>query len=189
MSELVGFPEVPVIETERLRMRGHRLADFDDSAAMWADPIVTRYIGQPSTEQQSWARIRGYLGHWSLLGFGYWLVEEKTTGIFIGEVGFADFKREIEPSIKGIPETGWALIGSAHGKGYATEAVRAALAWGERRFESKRTVCIIDPENLASLRVAEKCGYREVAHTTYNGDPTILLARAASESAHSSPSW
>ncbi|MEO6913262.1 MAG: GNAT family N-acetyltransferase, partial [Candidatus Baltobacteraceae bacterium] len=178
MAELARLPDVPVIETDRLRLRGHRLHDFNDSAAMWADPVVTRYIGgQPSTEQQSWARVRGYVGHWSLLGFGYWVVEAKTSGAFIGEVGFADFKRQVEPSIEGIPEIGWVLISAAHGKGYATEAVRAAVAWGDNHFDSKRTVCMIDPENLASLRVAEKCGYHEFERTTYNGEPTILLAR------------
>ncbi len=67
---------------------------------MWADPEVTRYIGgKPLTEEESWARLLRYVGHWSLLGFGYWVVEEKTTGNFIGEVGFADYKRDL-PSLR-----------------------------------------------------------------------------------------
>ncbi len=174
----MGIPNVPVIETERLLMRGHRLADLDASAAMWADPSVRRYTGVvPSTLLQSWARVRGYVGHWALLGFGYWVVEERATANFIGEAGFADFKRGVE-QINGVPEIGWALIPAAHGNGYATEAVRAAIAWGDHNLESKRTVCMIDPQNLASLRVADKCGYREFARTVYNGDPTILFARS-----------
>ena len=75
-----------------------------------------------------------YLGHWSLMSFGYWALEEKETGRFIGELGFADFKRDIEPSLKGIPELGWALASPAHGKGYATEALRVVGAWGDARF-------------------------------------------------------
>ncbi|RUY87038.1 N-acetyltransferase, partial [Mesorhizobium sp. M7A.F.Ca.CA.003.01.2.1] len=51
------------------------------------------------------------------------------------------------------------------------------LAWGEVIFGREKTVCIIDPENGASLRVAAKCGYREVVKTTYHDAPTILLAR------------
>jgi RimJ/RimL family protein N-acetyltransferase len=169
---------VPVVETERLRLRGHRLDDFGECAAMWADPTVTRYIGgRPFTEEESWARLLRYVGHWSWLGFGYWAMEEKATGGFIGELGFADFKREIEPSIQGLPELGWVLAARAHGKGYATEAARAVLSWGEASFDSGKTVCLIHPDNRASLRVAEKCGFEESLRTTYKGHPTILLNR------------
>jgi RimJ/RimL family protein N-acetyltransferase len=168
----------PVIETERLLLRGHRLADFADIAAMWRDPLVYRYIsGKPATESESWARLLPYAGHWTLLGFGYWLVEEKAAGRFVGEVGFADFKREIEPSLKDMPEIGWVLAASMHGKGYATEAIGAALAWGDAHFGANRTACIVDPENGASLRLAAKFGYRELQRTTYIGGPTIMFIR------------
>jgi RimJ/RimL family protein N-acetyltransferase len=62
------------------------------------------------------------------LSYGYWAVEEKTSGRYVGELGFADFKRDIVPSIEGMPELGWALVPQFHGKGYATEALRAAVA-------------------------------------------------------------
>jgi RimJ/RimL family protein N-acetyltransferase len=170
--------EVPIIETNRLKMRGHRLDDFSDCAAMWADPIVTRHLGgKPFSEEETWARLLRYVGHWPLLGFGYWAIEEKETKAFVGELGFADFKRDIEPSIKGVPELGWVLASRAHGKGYATEAARAAVAWGETHFGKARTVCIIDPENLASIRVAEKCGYTEFQRTAYKGHTTLLFNR------------
>jgi len=159
-------------------MRGHRLDDFAACAAMWADPIVTRHIGgKPLSEEEVWARLLRYVGHWVLLGFGYWALEEKDTGDFVGELGFADFKRDMEPSIKGVPELGWVLASKAHGKGYATEAVHAAVAWGETHFGKVRTVCIIHPDNLASIRVAEKCGYKEFQRTTYKAHATIMLAR------------
>jgi len=170
--------ECPIIETERCRMRRHQIEDFAHCAAMWADHVVTRYIGgRPFSEEESWARLLRYIGHWSLMGFGYWAVEEKATGNFIGELGFADFKRDIRPSIDGMPELGWAFVSSIHGKGYATETVRAAVAWGDSHFGSVRTVCLIHPENLASVRVAEKCGYKEWHRTTYKGQPTLLYAR------------
>src|SRR5580692_1066424 len=170
--------EVPVIETQRLIMRGHRLEDFVDCAAMWADPLVTRHIGgKPFSKEETWARLLRYAGHWSWLGFGYWAIEEKNTGSFVGELGFADYKRDIEPSLEGAPELGWALASGVHGKGYATEAVRAIVAWGEAHFGLVRTVCIVHPENLASIRVAEKCGYREFQRATYKGHSTILFAR------------
>ena len=163
-------------------MRSHRIADFADCAAMWADAGVTRYIGgKPFSEEESWGRLLRYIGHWSLMGFGYWAVEDKATGNFIGEVGFADYKRDIQPSIQGMPELGWVFVSRIHGTGYATETVRAAAAWGDANFGSMRTVCLIHPENLASIRVAEKCGYREYQRSIYKGHPTILLARDSPE--------
>ncbi|MBF9234159.1 GNAT family N-acetyltransferase [Microvirga alba] len=169
---------VPVLETERLTLRGHRLDDFSACAAMWGDPEVTRFIsGKPSSNEEVWARLLRYVGHWALLGFGYWAIEEKATGAFAGELGFADYKRDIEPSLAGLPELGWVLSPRVHGKGYATEAARAAIAWGDAHFGNRRTACIIAPENLASIRVAEKCGFRELQATTYKGQPTIMFTR------------
>src|SRR5688500_3429452 len=109
---------IPTLQTPRLVLRAHALSDFDAAVAMWADPVVVRYtIGQPSTAQRTWLRLLTYLGHWDLMGYGYWAVEEKATGRFIGEVGFADFKRGLDPSIEGVPELGWVLAPHAHGKG------------------------------------------------------------------------
>jgi RimJ/RimL family protein N-acetyltransferase len=169
---------VPPIETDRLRLRGHRLDDFADAFAMYSDPAVTRFIGgKPSTEQQTWSRLLGYAGHWALLRFGYWVVEEKASGRFAGELGFANFRRDIEPSMRDAPELGWVLASHAHGKGYATEALRAAIAWGDVRFERARTVCLINAENVASIRVADKCGYREFERGRFNDQPTIFFER------------
>ena len=170
--------DVPEIDTPRLTLRGHRLDDFADSLALWSDPEVTRHIGgRPSTEEEVWARLLRYAGHWALLGFGYWVVREKGSGRFVGEVGFADFRRDMDPPLGPAPEGGWVLTPAAHGKGYATEAVLAALAWGEARHGWARTMCIIGPENAPSLRVAEKCGYREIRRATYKGGPAVVLAR------------
>ena len=178
MPDSVPPAGVPVLETERLKLRRHRVDDLADCAAMWADPGVVRHIsGRPFTEEEVWSKLLRYTGHWALLGFGYWVVEDKATGAFVGELGFADFRRDIEPSLDGMPELGWVLAVHAHGKGYATEAARAALAWGDRHLQSKRTACIIAPENHASIRVAEKCSYRLLQLTTYKGEPTLMFTR------------
>jgi RimJ/RimL family protein N-acetyltransferase len=190
--------EVPVVETARLRLRAHRAGDFADSCALWGDPNVTRHIGgQPLSEEEVWSRLLRYVGHWVWVGFGYWVIEEKNSGEFVGEMGFADWKRQIEPSLRGVPELGWVLATRHHGKGYATEAVLAAIDWWNSRSDlpscpvdpenssvsvapqlrSARMVCIIDPENVRSLRVAQKCGFQELLRTSYKGEPTILLAR------------
>jgi RimJ/RimL family protein N-acetyltransferase len=168
----------PLLETDRLRLRGHRVGDFSDLAAMWGDPVVVRHIGgRPSTREESWSRLLRYGGLWPLLGFGIWAVEERATGRYVGDVGFADFQRDITPSFEGAPEAGWILPASAHGRGYATEAVRAALAWLDANLAGARAVCLIDPGNDASLRVASKCGFVEYARATYKGEPGILLRR------------
>lgn len=159
-------------------MRGHRPADLDECAAMWSDPAVTRYIGgKPSTRQQTWSRLVNYAGHWALMGFGYWVLEDKTTGAFVGELGFADFKREIAPSMRDVPELGFALAAQAHGKGFASEAVRAALAWGDAHLPAERTVCLINEDNAASIRVVQKAGYTVFERTRFNDVPTLFLER------------
>jgi len=179
MSSLTSASNsVPIVETKRLVLRGHRIDDYADCFRLWTDESVTRFIGgRPSTQEEVWARLLRYGGLWALLGFGYWVVTEKHGGRFLGEVGFADFRREIEPSLDGTPEMGWVLAPDSQGRGYATEAVRAAIAWGDEHFGGRRMACIIAPENEASLRVAEKCGFREWQHTTYKGNPTIMFVR------------
>lgn len=167
----------PTIETERLRLRGHRLEDFPSTAALWGDPDVVRHItGRPQTEEECWSRLLRYAGQWALLKFGYWLVEEKS-GAFVGEIGMTIGKRAIDPPLGDAPEIGWVLSTSAQGKGYATEAVRAALAWRDKALPPGRTVCIISPDNAPSLRIAEKNGFREERRATYHGNPTIVFAR------------
>ena len=171
---------IPTLETDRLILRPHRREDFDSCAALWANPDVVRYIGgKPFTREEVWARLLRYAGHWQWLGFGFWALEEKETGEFAGELGFAEFMRDLDPPTVGIPEVGWVLAPHAHGKGYATEAVRAVVAWGDARFNGGRTICLIDPENAASIRVAEKCGYAQAQQVIYKNHATCLFERTA----------
>jgi RimJ/RimL family protein N-acetyltransferase len=168
----------PALETARLEMRAHRREDLADCLSMWSDPNVVRFIGgRAFTEEEVWGRLHRYAGHWALMGYGYWLIAEKGSQRFVGEVGFADFKRDIVPSFGGAPEAGWALASWAHGRGLATEALQAAAAWLDAELGRKRTVCMIDDKNTASVRVAAKLGFREWTRTTYKGSPTVLFER------------
>lgn len=190
--------QVPMIETPRLRLRGPRPADFPDSAVLWSDPVVTRFTsGKPLSEEEVWGRLLRYIGHLTWMGFGYWVVEEKETGRFAGEVGFSDWKREIKPSLQGLPELGWVLAPRVHGQGHATEAACAAIQWahshllertsssGDGSLEhpiapelrSARMTSIIHPDNVRSIRVAEKCGFKELLRTTYLNEPTIVFVQ------------
>lgn len=174
---------VPALDTDRLTLRGHSLADLPECAAMWADPAVTRHIGgRPSSDEEVWARVLRYAGLWALLGLGYWVVRERASGRFVGEVGLADFRRDLTPPLEGAPEVGWVLATWAHGRGFATEAVQAALAWGDAHHAAPsrgpgRTVCLIAPDNVASVRVAEKCGFLRAASATYKGQTTLVFER------------
>ena len=169
----------PVLETERLRLRAHRADDLDAFAAIWSDPVVTRYLGRAAspTRQDAWMRMLRYPGLWALLGYGFWAVEEKASGRCIGDIGFADFKREIDPPLDGMLETGWVLAADAHGKGYASEGLAAALAWSEAELPGRTAACIIEPENAASIRVAVKAGFREWRRTVSHGDSILVFPR------------
>lgn len=87
--------------------------------------------GEPFSEPRTWARLLAYMGHWALMGFGYWVIEQKSSGDFVGEVGQADFQRDVAPAMKGSPKIGFALVPQFHGNGYATQSARAVLAWAD----------------------------------------------------------
>lgn len=173
-----SFPAAPPIDTERLHLRSLRASDFAGSFAMWSDPDVVRFIGgEPLEREAVWKHMLQLAGMWSLFGYGSWAVEEKSSGRYIGDVGFVSLRRDLEPSFDGMLELGWVLAPAAHGKGYASEAVAAVCTWGERYFPNRRMVCITAPENRSSIRVAEKAGFSTWQETTYHGKPTIVFRR------------
>lgn len=169
---------VTTIETERLVLRPYRRDDFNAYSALFANPEVTRFIGGvPFSREQAWTRFLRQVGMWHYFGFGFFALQERETGQFIGEAGFHDLHRVISPSLEGTMETGWALSPLSHGRGLATEAVSAALAWGDQHFPSLKKTCIIDIANLASLRVAAKLQFKETRRTVYHGAQVILMER------------
>ena len=172
------LPCAPRIETARLVLTEHRRDDFEPLAAMWADIDVVRHIGgKPSSRQESWSRLLRYRGLWPILGYGYGAGRERETGRFVGDIGFADFHRATNPSISGQPEAGWVLATWAHGKGYGSEAVAAALAWLDSGSCRESVVCLVDSRNLASKRVAEKNGFRPAGSVELEGESVPLFAR------------
>jgi RimJ/RimL family protein N-acetyltransferase len=171
--------EIPVLETPRLRLRSYALEDFEAYAAMWADPEVTRHIGDgsPKPEAESWTSLLRTAGHWQMLGYGSWAIDEKASGRFVGGIGFNTSKRDRGDALKDILELGWMFTPSASGKGYATEALLAVLAWGRTHFGPVRVIAITAPENIASMRVAQKCGFAEFLRGPSLGRPRVFFER------------
>ncbi len=171
----------PRLETGRLILRSHRREDLDDYAAMWGNADVVRHItGTPASRADSWHRLVRALGMWLCVGYGYWAVDDKDTGRFVGALGFAAHMRDIGPRFDTVPESGWTLAPWAQGRGFASEALAAALAWADRQPGFERTVCMITPDNGPSVRLAEKTGYQPYGETDYAGSRVILFERERS---------
>lgn len=168
----------PVLETARLVLRGRTLADFPAFAAMWEDARVTRFIGgAPLPEEEAWSKFARMTGFWALTGCGFWIVEEKATTAVVGELGLANFRRAIEPPLGDTPEFGWAFAAAAQGRGLASEALGAALAWADRKFPGASFPAIIDEENAPSMRLADRHGFRRFGPATYKGKTVIVMRR------------
>ncbi|HTU11074.1 MAG TPA: GNAT family N-acetyltransferase [Allosphingosinicella sp.] len=168
----------PVLETARLVLRPYQASDLEAQAAAMGDPEVVRHLGAtPFSREDTWRRLLCAPGLWSLLGYGYWAIVARDDGRYLGQLGFADFKRDMTPRIEGLPEIGWIFAPAAQGQGYATEAAQAALAWADAVLDAPEIVAIIDADNLASIRVAQKCGFNENEPATYRGEPIILFRR------------
>ncbi|HEY1693003.1 MAG TPA: GNAT family N-acetyltransferase [Polyangiaceae bacterium] len=168
------------IETERLSLRVPVATDLAAVATLWRDPELVKFIGRrPLSREQAWQRLLRLVGHWALAGYGVFVMIERATGRYVGEVGIANFERDVVPPI-GPFEMGWIVSPSVQGRGYASEAVSAVLALHDRHFPRAVVSCSIHADHAASLRVAAKHGFVERARTTYNDDPNVILDRKAS---------
>jgi RimJ/RimL family protein N-acetyltransferase len=143
---------VPVLETERLRLRGWRKEDLRDFAAFWADEATARFVGGTCSREDAWRLMAMYVGHWALRGYGKWAIEDKASGRFAGYCG--PWYPEGWPE----QEIGWGLLKAFHGRGYATEAARSARDFAYRELGWPTAVSYIDADNGASQRVAVRLG-------------------------------
>lgn len=176
--------DIPVLETTRLILRGFHSDDLDAMSAMWAMPEIVRYIGGvPLTREQSWTRLLRHIGMWSVMGFGFWAITEKTSGRLIGEAGFHEMRREMTPGIEGTMEAGWGLLPDMHGRGYASEALKAMWAWADANHPGLPITCIINPGNTASLTLAMRHGFRSFARSVYQNSDIVVLRRGTAAGA------
>ncbi|MEO1689064.1 MAG: GNAT family N-acetyltransferase [Pseudomonadota bacterium] len=145
--------DIPTLETERLALRAPREADLDALAAMMAEER-TRHIGGPMDRFQSWRRLASDIGHWAWQGFGYWSIERREDGAWIGMVGL------YHPSHFPEPELGWGAAPAFEGRGYMREAAEAARRWGYETQGWRTLISLIDPQNHRSRALATRLGAR-----------------------------
>jgi RimJ/RimL family protein N-acetyltransferase len=121
---------------------------------MQANPEVMRHLvtGRTATRVEAWRNMAGFLGQWALRGYGMWACENIGDGVFVGSVGI------FEPLDWPEPEIAYSLDQPFWGRGFATEAARAARAWLFDRFPAPRAASFIRPDNHRSKRVAERLG-------------------------------
>jgi RimJ/RimL family protein N-acetyltransferase len=143
---------VPVIETERLRLRGWQERDFPAYAAYRADAASQIYLGQVMTRDQAWDRFCVDMGVWTLRGYGIFAIADKISDEALGYTGIW-YPLSIEE-----PELSWSLFPNQTGRGYATEAALAARGWFYRTHDLPPMMSLIAPGNSASKAVAERLG-------------------------------
>ena len=145
---------IPVLQTERLRLRAFCEEDTDPLFEMMQDPDVVRFIGdrRSPTHQETWRAIAGYIGHWALRGYGLWAVEELGSGELVGRIGILN-----PPGWPG-PEIAYTIGKRWWGRGLATEGARAARDWAFETLPVDELISLIDPANTASIAVATRLG-------------------------------
>jgi RimJ/RimL family protein N-acetyltransferase len=168
----------PRLETERLILREFRADDLDAHAATLGDADVMRFIGgKPMTREDSWRRLCSGVGSWQLIGIGPWAVELKSDGRMVGHCGFFEFQRDMQPSIRGEPEMGWIFDRSVHGQGIAFEACARALLWADEMLGAKSYPAIISVGNDASMKLAERLGFKRLDDAVYRDEPIAFFRR------------
>lgn len=158
-----------LIKTSRLRLRPLDLEDLDEFVALHADPEVTQFI-RPFGRAAAEERLRRNEDEWQQRGHGLLAVRHLESGAFLGRCGLKHWPQFDET------ELGWALRREAWGHGYATEAARACVEWGFSEFEVPYLTGMINPDNLRSVRVAERLGMVPLRDDVLLGDPVVVYA-------------
>lgn len=143
--------------------------DFDQYAEIHIDPDITRYTARIDfTRLDAWRHLAMIVGHWELRGYGMWGVFERDTQALVGRVGFYD------PDTWPAFELGWTIGKKWWGKGYAPEAARRCLQYAFEELDREHVISLIDPENVNSIRVAERIGETLEGETTVAGHRLLV---------------
>ena len=150
-------------ETSRLILRDIELFDAKDLLEMDLDERVTKYTGKNSigTIEEANDVVRMILNQYAENGVGRWAVIEKQSGEFLGWTGLK-FHNEMENNHIGFYDLGYRFKFQYWNKGYATEACLSCLKIGFEQLKLQEIIAMVHPDNLTSMKVAEKCGFKFV---------------------------
>lgn len=141
-----------MIETPRLILRVPEERDFDGLCELMTDPVATEHLGGVSEPAVIWRSLAGLIGHWSMRGYGFFSIEDRQTGEWLGRVG------PWFPHGWYAPEVGWSVLRRCWGKGIATEAAVASMNFVVDTLGWSRIVHVIASDNRASQALARKLG-------------------------------
>ena len=149
-------PYMVILETKRLILRRQVMEDLDNLWALYCDPEITRYIPDaPKSYDETREELEWFMnGHPKYPKLGLWATIHKETGKFIGRCGLLPWTIEDRQEV----EVAYTIAREYWGQGLGTEAGRGILQYGFDRLQLSRLICLIDPENSASQRVAVKIG-------------------------------
>ena len=148
-----------ILSTDRLLLRPWRESDLKPFAAMNADPVVMEYFAKPLDRSESDAMVARIMDHFDSHGFGFWAVEATESSSRLDRHGRTGRSREnLKRILRRALEIGWRLAREHWGKGYATEAARAALRYGFERLGLSEIVAFTVPQNVRSRAVMDKIG-------------------------------
>jgi len=159
----------PVLETERLVLRGWEMKDFDAYAAFLADDQANRYRGGAVDREGAWQQFESLAAQWALRGYGTFAVEDKESGMLAGWAG------PWHPPSLEEPELCWSIFPVFSGQGYAHEAAGAALVWWTQIEDQNPPFSMTHPDNVASQRVAEKLGAVQGEDIIFEGRRSLFF--------------
>jgi len=161
-------------------LRPFEAGDFESHFTILSKPEVYRHLGPPMSREDVWRRVVSSVGMWTVIGFGAWMIVRKADGKLVGNAGFFDAKRDLQPDFAGQPEMGWIFDPEVHGQGIAFEACEAALRWADGQLRPPAIWAIATPENQPSLRLGAKLGFERQPDSIYHEEPIAILRRPAS---------
>jgi RimJ/RimL family protein N-acetyltransferase len=168
----------PVLETERLRLRPWREGDLDAFAAFCADEESRRFLGGAITRADAWRSMAVITGHWTLRGYGIWVIEDKATGQFAGYSGL--WNPEGWPG----PEVTWSVCAAFRCRGYAAEAALRARAYAYHELKWPTAISVIHPDNVPSRRVADRVGATLEERVEFRGSPADIYRHPGPDTEH-----
>lgn len=142
---------IPVVETDRLRLRAPKMADLAPLTAFY-DTDRSHMIGGPLDARAVHSTMLSTIGSWALKGHGMWHIADRQTDAFLGSTGI------IFPPGWNEPELGWIIMAQAEGRGIAFEAAQAARHHAARHLGHNGVISYIDPANTRSAALARRLG-------------------------------